>query len=241
MFIALLAGMLSFAGPFFLNHILHSLNESTSQAMIYVFCLLVCSIARSICDGQAFFSGRRVGIRCRAVLIHEIYSKALRRIVKSSGNDKDKDKVEIQDSSSPKGKSSSSSSTKEETKSASIGQITNLMANDANQMLAFTLYFQYLLVVPLQVVGAVSALLYVLGWSALGGVAVMILVGPLSGLVGSWVSRTVSRMSESTDKRIQSVNEVKNCIFPLFSLFFFFLFIFQFGKMSKTIGCSFFS
>ena len=50
----------------------------------------MCGLLKGIVDGQQYFTGRRVGLQFRTILVSEIYSKSLRRAagiaVPSSGS-----------------------------------------------------------------------------------------------------------------------------------------------------------
>lgn len=62
-----------------------------NAAWLYVILLLVTGLVQAIADGQALWIGRRVCIRLRAIIVGELYSKALRRKAAAS-TEKEEDK-----------------------------------------------------------------------------------------------------------------------------------------------------
>ena len=126
--------LFTFAPTLLLRQILRYLEEpeDTPREIAWLYCigLLVGSLLSSVGNGQALFLGRRICIRLRAIIIGEVYAKALRR------------------------RDVSASGTGEETKGqANNGQIINLMAIDAFKVAEISAYLHYLVAsVPMQLV-----------------------------------------------------------------------------------------
>ncbi|TPX57540.1 hypothetical protein PhCBS80983_g03764 [Powellomyces hirtus] len=184
---AFVSAVLSFSGPFFLNRILNHVSQPKGTAaplegLAYATALLVCSVVRAVCDGQVFFTGRRIGTRVRAVVIGQVYAKALRR--RATAPDAD-----------------------DETASATTGQITNLMAVDTAKILEVSCYLIYFWAYPLQIVICTTLLVVVLGWPALAGIAVMVAVLPVGGYLGKMVADKQKALIKATDARITAMNE----------------------------------
>ncbi|KAI8919432.1 P-loop containing nucleoside triphosphate hydrolase protein [Powellomyces hirtus] len=184
---AFVSAVLSFSGPFFLNRILNHVSHPKGTAaplegLAYATALLVCSVVRAVCDGQVFFTGRRIGTRVRAVVIGQVYAKALRR--RATAPDAD-----------------------DETASATTGQITNLMAVDTAKILEVSCYLIYFWAYPLQIVICTTLLVVVLGWPALAGIAVMVAVLPVGGYLGKMVADKQKALIKATDARITAMNE----------------------------------
>ncbi|KAJ8606603.1 hypothetical protein MRB53_040832 [Persea americana] len=119
-------------------------------AWLYCFGLLAGSLLTTVGNGQALFLGRRICIKLRAIIIGEVYAKALRRRDVSAA--KSEEDAEGQ---------------------ANNGQIINLMAIDAFKVAEISAYLHYLLAsVPIEIVIAVALLYGILGWSALAGIVV---------------------------------------------------------------------
>ncbi|KAI8912689.1 P-loop containing nucleoside triphosphate hydrolase protein, partial [Gorgonomyces haynaldii] len=76
--------------PFVLNKILNFVQDPEKtpgwMAMGYTVAIFLATVIRSLCDGQRYFLGRRIGIRVRAILIDLVYRKSLQRICKSQEN-----------------------------------------------------------------------------------------------------------------------------------------------------------
>ncbi|KAK4099542.1 P-loop containing nucleoside triphosphate hydrolase protein [Parathielavia hyrcaniae] len=82
--------VLTFAPTLLLRAILQYVEDPAmaprNVLWLYVILLPVTDILRSVCDGQALWIGRKICINIRAILVGEIYAKALRRKA-AAGND----------------------------------------------------------------------------------------------------------------------------------------------------------
>jgi hypothetical protein len=97
---AVFSGLFTFAPTLLLKAILEYIEdpETTPRNVIWLYVILLSftDILRSLADQQALWIGRKICIRLRAIIIGEIYAKALRRKA-AAGNDtvlgdqKDKD------------------------------------------------------------------------------------------------------------------------------------------------------
>ncbi|KAJ1551328.1 hypothetical protein HK096_001142 [Nowakowskiella sp. JEL0078] len=196
---AAISSVLSFSGPFFLNRIVNFIqnsdNTDTNLGLIYVFALLMTGLLRSICDGQAEINARRVGTRVRAALISEIYKKALTCVLNIAPKESRGDEVD-EDGDSPEDE-------------PTVGKITTIMSVDAERIREFNTFLPLLLFSPIQCLLCTSALIYVLGWrAALGGVAMMAGLIPLTMFLGKVTSKIQSKVMAATDKRVGLINEV---------------------------------
>jgi hypothetical protein len=178
--------VLYFGGPFFLNRILTFVAAAdapvTPASLLNALALFLCTTCRSLCDGQTYFNGRRIGTRIRGALIAEVYKKAQTRATCAPAGPVDT--------------------------AATVGQITNLMAVDTQKILETSCYLHYTWTTPLQVVLSVSLLLYVLGWPALAGVAVMVVMVPIGGALGRVIQGRQKELMKTKDARITKMNEV---------------------------------
>ncbi|KAH8647839.1 ATP-dependent bile acid permease [Xylariales sp. PMI_506] len=88
---AILGGILTYAPTLLLKAILECLEQRDSGSRnllwLYVLLLPVADFIRSMADGQAMWVGRRIGIRARAIIIGDIFAKALRRKVGINGKE----------------------------------------------------------------------------------------------------------------------------------------------------------
>ncbi|KPM40774.1 ATP-dependent bile acid permease [Neonectria ditissima] len=92
-FLAFVAGFFTFAPTLLLKAILEYVEEDESERApinvlwLYVIGLPILDLIRSYCDNAALWIGRRICIRVRAIIIGDIYAKALRRKA-AAGKDK---------------------------------------------------------------------------------------------------------------------------------------------------------
>lgn len=101
---AILGGAMTFVPTLLLKAILEYVEDPAvapkNVLWLYVILLPVSDLVRSVADGQALWIGRKICIRIRAILVGEIYAKALRRKA-SAGKDTvlgDKDKKAAEES-----------------------------------------------------------------------------------------------------------------------------------------------
>ncbi|KAI9189695.1 Transporter of the ATP-binding cassette (ABC) [Blastocladiella emersonii ATCC 22665] len=76
-----LGALLAFTGPFFLSRLLNFMqdgNPNTVLGFAFVLFLFLGTVFKSILDNQTYNRGRRIGTRVRAILIGQVYAKALR-------------------------------------------------------------------------------------------------------------------------------------------------------------------
>ena len=90
-FMAFISGLFTFAPTLLLRAILEYVEEPERAPMnvlwLYIIGLPVLDTIRSYADGMALWTGRKICIRIRAIVIGDIYAKALRRKA-AAGKDK---------------------------------------------------------------------------------------------------------------------------------------------------------
>ncbi|KAJ3197071.1 hypothetical protein HK101_006256 [Irineochytrium annulatum] len=233
---AFFISFLIFAMPFFFNRIISWLQDpADSNPMLgwyYLISLFFCSVLKGVFDGQQYFLGRRVGLQIRAILVSEIYAKSLRRaagmapaaapklavVDETVGADdvaadvKDDDTKSVKSVKSDKDAASKKDEKKEEKKDeedASIGKIVTIMSVDSERIREFMCYAHRTLIqTPLTAIFSIVGLVLVLGPSALVGLTVILISGPASGVVGSWLNKVQDELMSSMDKRVNITNEV---------------------------------
>ncbi|KAJ3217630.1 hypothetical protein HDU67_007572 [Dinochytrium kinnereticum] len=150
----------------------------------------------SIIDGYVYFLARRLAVRVRTVLVSLVYEKALRRACGVGGG-----------AGGGKGKGKEKMGGKDEEK-ASVGKIVTIMSTDTEKVVNIIFGLQRpLLILPLNIVIAITFLMQILGPSALAGLGVVLLSGPLAGLVSSGMMRNQQALSAATDRRTAVTNE----------------------------------
>ncbi|KAH6599718.1 hypothetical protein BASA61_002486 [Batrachochytrium salamandrivorans] len=188
---SLVTAFATLASPYFLRKIIIFTENPASVshpsvAVFYALAIFTFTFIRSVCDGQMYFIGRRIGLRIRSIVIMLVYDKSLRP---ASHPD-----LHIDGSTQELG--------------ASSGKIVNLMSSDAFKILEVASYFMYLWMTPLEVILCILFLVIIAGAPGLAGVAVMVVMIPLGGVIGRLVSRLQKRLMESTDMRINAINEL---------------------------------
>jgi ABC-type multidrug transport system fused ATPase/permease subunit len=228
---AAMSGFLTFAPTLLLKAILEYIEKPEytprNAAWFYVILLFVSGSLSALADGQALWIGRKICIRLRAVIIGEIYAKALKRRAaagtdKVLGEEKKKD-----DNEEPKGlkryltfgkkkdKKASEIAKKEDAKESgadaqvTTGAIINLMAVDAFKVSEICAYLHFLWAnTPVQVVVAVYLLYRILGYSSIAGIGMMIILLPINMYVARQFSKIQKLILAATDARIHTTNEV---------------------------------
>ncbi|XP_025074064.1 multidrug resistance-associated protein 1 isoform X5 [Pogonomyrmex barbatus] len=97
-------------------------------------------------------------------------------------------------------------------KESTLGEIVNLMSVDAQRFMDLTAYINMIWSAPLQIVLALYFLWEVLGPAVLAGLAVMIILIPVNGLIANKVKTLQIKQMKSKDERVKLMNEVLNGI-----------------------------
>ncbi|XP_075974894.1 multidrug-Resistance like Protein 1 isoform X3 [Anticarsia gemmatalis] len=97
-------------------------------------------------------------------------------------------------------------------KESTVGEIVNLMSVDAQRFVELTAYLNMIWSAPLQIALALYFLWGILGPSVLAGLAVMIILIPINGLIANRVKTLQIRQMKYKDERVKLMNEVLNGI-----------------------------
>lgn len=231
-FWALLDSVLIFVPTLLLQRVLEYIADPSSSTKSVAWCLVVlmplAKMADSVVSGYSLYLGRRVCVRMRAIIIGEVYAKALRRKITVQDDAVDVVKTESKDSTdvadvsdkNDNGPNSAADSTdtetqkdeKKEGKTAELGAIINLMAIDAFKVSEICGYLHYFVGAILSLVFCILLLYRLLGWSAMVGALVVIALLPVNYKVASWVALAQKTMLSVTDRRIQKMNETFSSI-----------------------------
>lgn len=209
---AVFSSLFTFAPTLLLRVILQYVQspEDTPKnvAWLFVVLLFVTAAISAIGSGQALYIGRRICIRLRAVIIGEVYAKALRRKA-AAGADRALGKKEKVNGKKLADTDSKDDGDEDEGEQANVGAIINLMAVDSFKVAEVCAYLHFLIAaVPVQVIIAVALLYQILGWSSIAGIGVMVLLLPINYLISSRFSKIQEAIMTTTDKRIHTTNEV---------------------------------
>ncbi|KAI0439378.1 multidrug resistance-associated protein [Xylaria telfairii] len=229
---AVFSGMIAFAPTLLLRAILQYVETPymapRNVLWLLVILLPVTDILRSISDNQALWIGRKICIRIRAIIIGEIYAKALRRkaasgahsvLGKTEGDDAKETKFQKLKSFlglRKKGKKTTQdidAVTKDEGKGsdeqANLGTIINLMSVDSFKISECTSYLHFLLAsAPTMLFVSIGLLWQVMGLSAIPGLIVMALLLPVNISLAKGFNYTQKKIMAATDKRIHTTNEI---------------------------------
>ena len=232
------SGLFTFAPTLLLKAFLEYVEDPNgipvNAAWFYMILLAVMACFKSVTDGQALWLGRRICIRLRAIIVGEIYAKALRRKaaagtdtvlgekkkgdrggkkpsnvtnghpIKTSGGDS-RSKTESTADKLVKDKASKDADDSQ----VNVGTIINLMAVDSFKVGEISAYLHFLWgSTPVQLILCIVLLYRILGWSALASVVIMILVMPLNLFIAKQFSKMQKKVMAATDVRIHSTNEV---------------------------------
>ena len=199
-----------------------------NAAWFYVILLFVSGVVSALSGGQALWVGRKVCIRLRAIIIGEIYAKALRRRAAAAG-DKVLGQTENKDDEDKKpsfvnkfktllrGKKNAERpkpDTKKEPEEAANEQVTsgaiiNLMAVDSFKVSEISAYLHFLWAeAPVQVILAVYLLYSILGFSSIAGIIIMMLLLPINLIISKQFAKMQKLILAATDARIHTTNEV---------------------------------
>ncbi|KAI9335613.1 hypothetical protein DFJ73DRAFT_893370 [Zopfochytrium polystomum] len=187
---ALLTPFLTYAGPLMLNLVLgwfEDPDRTLLRGWWLLLCMLVINVASAVSGAQQYFHGRRVGLTVYAAVIGELYAKALRR---------------------PAGVSSGNGARSEE-----AGNINTMMTVDVERIVNFSCFSHDLvLTLPLSIILAFLALYWVIGLSAVAGIAVIAINAPLTAYFGSFMEDFQAKLLKESDKRVTMTTEILNSI-----------------------------
>uniref|UniRef100_A0A1B6EGY9 ABC-type glutathione-S-conjugate transporter n=1 Tax=Clastoptera arizonana TaxID=38151 RepID=A0A1B6EGY9_9HEMI len=93
-------------------------------------------------------------------------------------------------------------------KESTVGEIVNLMAVDAQRFMDLTAYLNMIWSAPLQIALALFFLWQTLGPSVLAGLAVMIVLIPVNGVIASKAKGLQIRQMKNKDERVKLMNEI---------------------------------
>ncbi|KAH0559731.1 hypothetical protein GP486_003755, partial [Trichoglossum hirsutum] len=228
-FWACFSGLFVFAPTLLLRVILQYVEDPretpVSAAWLYVILLFISGCFQALADGQALWIGRKICLRLRAVIIGEVYSKALRRKA-AAGSDtvlldegKRDPKVGLLRRIIPFGRKKKAETKNDSTDPAvakdisdsqvNVGTIINLMAVDSFKVAEVSAYLHFLWgSVPIQIVVAITLLYKILGLSSIAGIGAMLLLLPVNIVIARQFRKIHKKIMAATDGRINSTNEV---------------------------------
>uniref|UniRef100_A0A8D2Q592 ATP binding cassette subfamily C member 9 n=1 Tax=Varanus komodoensis TaxID=61221 RepID=A0A8D2Q592_VARKO len=193
-----LADLLGFAGPLCISGIIHSFsienqtktnnNETEpfltssdflkTNYVLAVLLFLALILQRTFLQAS-YYVAIETGINLRGALLAMIYNKILRL-------------------------STSNLSMGEMT----LGQINNLVAIETNQLMWFLFLCPNLWAMPVQIIMGVILLYYLLGFSALVGAAVIVLLAPIQYFIATELAEAQKSTLDYSTERLKKTNEI---------------------------------
>ncbi|KAJ5653274.1 hypothetical protein N7490_000277 [Penicillium lividum] len=204
-------------------------STTPNAAWLYAILLFCSAIVQGVGDGQALWIGRTMGVKIRAIIIGEIYAKALRRKASASTDvarkaleeqEAPKDtkkkrffsfgrKKKSADENDAENGTKPSSKIEEAASQANVGTIINLMAIDSFKVSEVGAYLHFLWAsVPVQVTVAVVLLYKIMGFSSFAGILIMVCMLPVNLFIARQFSKVQNQILKGTDARIHATNEV---------------------------------
>ncbi|RKO93599.1 P-loop containing nucleoside triphosphate hydrolase protein, partial [Blyttiomyces helicus] len=183
--------LLALSSPYFLNALTKWVEEPERElavGSVLLAGLFTALCLRAVFDAQLHYAGRRSSLAVRAISVDEVYRKTLRRCagIKKNGD------------GSP-----------DTTDDASIGKIVTLMSTDVERVREYVSYcHRTLLEIPLSVILSLAGLFATVGWAAFAGLAIIILLIPAGTFFGKLMGDMEDDLMETTDKRVNAVNEM---------------------------------
>lgn len=207
---AILEALIAFVPSLLLMKILQYIEDpnimTNNLAWTIVILIPVVKIIEATTSGCCLFIGRRICTRMRAILVSEVYGKALRRKVTVSKQGKSSKHVD--DTTSKRENKEAKSEGEGEKKTAELGAIINLMSIDTYKVSEICGYLHYFLQAVLMLVVSIILLYKLLGWSALVGAASVVVLFPVNYYVVSLLGKYLEMVLKVTDERVQSLNEI---------------------------------
>uniref|UniRef100_A0AAV2LNW2 ATP-binding cassette sub-family C member 5 n=2 Tax=Knipowitschia caucasica TaxID=637954 RepID=A0AAV2LNW2_KNICA len=93
-----------------------------------------------------------------------------------------------------------------------VGELINVLTGDGHRVFEAVTYGGFILISPVLLIACMGYACYVLGVTALAGVAVYILILPLQVLIGKMIEKFRLPAIKSTDSRVRKMNEILSSI-----------------------------
>ncbi|KXT04927.1 hypothetical protein AC578_3478 [Pseudocercospora eumusae] len=231
---AAISGIVTFVPTLLLKVILQYVEDPSqtpkNAAWLYVILLFVSGCVNALSSGQALWIGRRICIRLRAIIIGEIYAKALRRRAAAAPDkilgqgEKKNDEDESKQGALKKALSFGRKKNKKTNangepiankpspggeEQVTSGAIINLMAVDSFKVADISAYLHFLWAeTPVQFILAIALLYLFLGNSSIVGIGMMALLLPVNMFIAKQFTSVQKKILAATDARIHTTNEV---------------------------------
>lgn len=222
-FFAFLNSIVTFIPTILLRKLLEYVSDQSlvpkNVVWLYVIFMLITKTLCAGLSGQALFYGRRVCIRVKAIIVSEVYAKALRRKISIQHKTKP-EKEDEEEKTDENGNVPSAETTGEEPKgdeeeieeNSSLGGIINLMSVDAFKVSEVCAYLYSFVEAVVMTVVALTLLYKLIGFASIIGAALILLLSPINFKLMNYLGEMQRKSLAVTDKRIQKLNETFNNI-----------------------------
>ncbi|KAK9487533.1 hypothetical protein V1527DRAFT_460806 [Lipomyces starkeyi] len=198
-----------------LRHLEDPSREPTHMAWLYVFLLLAFAFVNATCSAQALWTFREVCVRTRAVIVAELYSKALKRKVAVNVPETAEAvaKAKLKAKEDQKGGDNADTKKEEiEDETIDLGRVINLMAVDAFSIAEVLARLNPLIKGTMMIFISMILLYETLGPSAIAGSLCMLTLLPINYKFSRTFGKIQKELLSITDRRIQKTNEILQSI-----------------------------
>lgn len=136
----------------------------------------------------------------------ELYRKTLRR--KDTFILSGKKKISGSETKDKKDSTTATATIEEDNVSSATGLIVNLMSTDATRIAGFSSQWSALVRAPTELVFGTYFLYYLLGWSSIMGLMVIVVTLPINHFNTKRFINVQAKLMKSRDKRVSLMNEV---------------------------------
>ncbi|KAJ2759678.1 hypothetical protein IWQ56_005678, partial [Coemansia nantahalensis] len=204
---SVMASLLSFAGPFFLQRIIRAIEQADGSdanlrtAYLDAFGLLLFTLGQTLAESQKLWVGRIISIRLKGLLVAELSAKTLRRRGKGTWED-DKD-------AGRDGEGDADGGSGEPAAEAAVdGKIMNLLTADFQRVGDVASYLDNLYSMPMVLVVAIWYMYQLMGVAALLGLLISVVYAPLSKAMFQYAERLEDRLNSISDERVAAITEL---------------------------------
>nr|GAT58777.1 predicted protein [Mycena chlorophos] len=176
---------LQFANPVIMKGLLRSLetDEPTYRPWVWVILLFAAPTARSLTMARYVYHSTRQRVQLEGILIQLLFRHSLRLRLTSSSKSEKSDSKNF------------------------LGRMNNLVTTDVSKVSASNEFWINFVVFPLQIALGMWFLYSIVGWSALVGLAIIIVTLPIPYFLANLLRKYQTASRKKTDARVQAVTE----------------------------------
>ncbi|KAJ7596755.1 P-loop containing nucleoside triphosphate hydrolase protein [Mycena floridula] len=190
----------TFVSPIAMNRLLHYIESqgylqgAAIRPSFWILALFLGPTINSLATQWYEFVGTRALVRAENVLTQLCFEHALRTRISTDEVDQEAN-AKAQDEDSNR-----------------LGKMNNLISTDLANITEARYFLLTALDIPLQITLCIGFLYVVLGWSALVGLAGLLLMFPIPAMMGKRLQAVQQQVMKKTDARVQTVVETLNLL-----------------------------